>query len=370
MSDAEAVATPCRIAPVQAEVVLRGASTGLAIHDRNEPCGYGAGGIPTFVEFVEDAADGDVELNECQHCWETTTPEDAIVAALDDAVELSTRDLLEQIDITKSSLYNHLSQLQADDTIQARPDPDHGNRKLFSLPGYDPDVEDDGVEEDHETEPEDTNADNGDDDDDEPDGDGGDYYPYPRECIECGEVTVKNSFEEAIHRTEVHGTTQSSLDYMEPGEFETAVEAADSVGEIADALGWSYERSMRGLGVYGLADVVGGDVELSDITDFDFDGIGDDDASATSAKATDAATADGGAEPSRPSLDVDVDPGALADAIVRAQSVHQVRREFQHLSRDRLEEVLEAVGYLEDLKRGGFNPERDAVIERVKKVVT
>ena len=89
-----------------------------------------------------------------------------------------------------------------------------------------------------------------------------------RQCG-CGHV-CEDGLEYAIHRTEEHGSPQSVLGYLEPGEFESVVEGADSVLEMGTELGWSTERVIRALNIYGLAEIVGpSDVELSDITDVD-----------------------------------------------------------------------------------------------------
>jgi len=94
---------------------------------------------------------------------------------------------------------------------------------------------------------------------------------FPRDC-HCG-ATLQDSLALAIHRTEKHGVPQATLGHLEPGEFEAIVEDAESVKDIVDELGRQPEWVLRVLGLYGLDDVVATDLELSDITDFEFEGI-------------------------------------------------------------------------------------------------
>jgi hypothetical protein len=103
---------------------------------------------------------------------------------------------------------------------------------------------------------------------------------YPCEC-RCG-VVCEDSLDWAIHRLEVHGVSQSRLDYLDPGEFESLVEAADTVRDLADDLDWSLRRTLRVLSAYGLGDVVGpSDVELSAVTDVDLPPVATDNQSTT-----------------------------------------------------------------------------------------
>lgn len=107
---------------------------------------------------------------------------------------------------------------------------------------------------------------------DDVEGDENESKGFPRDC-HCG-ATLEDSLELAVHRTEVHGVPQGTLDHLEPGEFEDIVRDAATLQDILDATGWSPERTLRALGVYGLADVVGPDgIELSDLDDYEFEGI-------------------------------------------------------------------------------------------------
>lgn len=126
------------------------------------------------------------------------------------------------------------------------------------------------VDADHE----DKDADEqGDETTDDVEGDENESMGFPRDC-HCG-ATLEDSLELAVHRTEVHGVPQGTLDHLDPGEFEEIVRDAATLQDILDATGWSPERTLRALGVYGLADVVGPDgIELSDLDDYEFEGIG------------------------------------------------------------------------------------------------
>jgi len=59
---------------------------------------------------------------------------------------------------------------------------------------------------------------------------------------------------------------------------------------------------------------------------------------------------------------------ALIDAITGAQTVHQVRREIHHLSRDQVTDVLEVLGFHEELKKGRSKRDYDAVERTVREV--
>jgi len=94
---------------------------------------------------------------------------------------------------------------------------------------------------------------------------------YQKRCPRC-DIVCESSVEWDVHRTEAHDAPQSTLG-LEPGEFEGIVEAADEVSDIVEAVSFGPEKTLRLLGVYGLEDVIGGGVELSDLNDFEFDGV-------------------------------------------------------------------------------------------------
>ncbi|WP_254768280.1 DUF7563 family protein [Salinilacihabitans rarus] len=103
--------------------------------------------------------------------------------------------------------------------------------------------------------------------------DGADAGSSRRYQCACG-VACETSFEYYVHRTEDHGVPQAHLGYLEPGEFEEIVREGETLQDIVDATGWSPERTLRALGVYGLSDVVGPDgIELSNLTDYEFEGV-------------------------------------------------------------------------------------------------
>lgn len=86
-----------------------------------------------------------------------------------------------------------------------------------------------------------------------------DIESFPRPC-DCG-VVVNDTLEYQIHRTEAHGEPQYELDYIDPGEFQSHVEAAETVPELAEELEWGLERTLRALGIYGCEDAIGaGDI--------------------------------------------------------------------------------------------------------------
>lgn len=203
---------------------------------------------------------------------------------------------------------------------------------------------------------------------------------FPREC-HCG-ATLEDSLELAIHRTEEHEVPQSTLDHLEPGEFEEIVEEADGLQDVLAEVSWSTERTLRMLGIYGLEEVVGtGDRELSDVTDVEFEGVdagaeagGESEGEADDQRQAadggqDLATNGGGQEPAAIDLEaLGVSRDELVDAVANAQTVHQVRREMHHLSRDEVADVLETLGFLEELNKGRSNRDRDAVKRAVREV--
>ena len=207
-----------------------------------------------------------------------------------------------------------------------------------------------------------------------------DEETFPREC-HCG-ATLEDSLELAIHRTEEHEVPQSTLDHLDPGEFEEIVEEADGLQDVLAEVSWSTERTLRMLGIYGLEEVVGsGDRELSDVTDVEFEGV---DAGAgadgeSEGEADDQPqAADGGQDlatngegQESASIDLEelgVSREELVDAVANAQTVHQVRREMHHLSREQVADVLDALGFLEELKTGGSKRDHDAVKRAVREV--
>ena len=239
-------------------------------------------------------------------------------------------------EISGQVFYDHLNFLKDKGAVEARKDPEDGRRKLYSLAADDDQDAEEGEtvyvtsghknvfhrDEDCERaqrssnvyerselqvddleectfcgggEADDTQeGEDGEDADEsiddlldgpEPDGDeeevddadqgDADEVPEYRSCS-CGE-TFADSLEYYVHRTEDHGKPQQALGHLEPDEFEETVNDVDGVQELADELGFSTERTLRILNVYGLEDAVGpGDVEISNVNDFEFDGVVDD----------------------------------------------------------------------------------------------
>jgi len=193
-------------------------------------------------------------------------------------------------------------------------------------------------------------------------------------CIECDDA-FDSGFARDIHRTEAHGKKQAYLGWLEPGEFETAVENAEQPSDIADALDWSTERVLRGLGIYGLEDVIGPNgVEISDLNEFEFDGVNradNTDESATPDKDSRGDRAETDHEETLTAVldEHGLDREDIVDAIAGAQTPHHVRRELPQLSRDDLEDVLEALGLQERLDGGSARIEPATAEQAVREVV-
>jgi hypothetical protein len=84
-------------------------------------------------------------------------------------------------------------------------------------------------------------------------------------CSKC-DAEFDSNLAYALHRTEVHGTPQRTVDNLEPGEFAERVAEMDSIVGLADDLGWSTERVLRTLGAYGLGDAAAGIDDVDDVT--------------------------------------------------------------------------------------------------------
>lgn len=218
-------------------------------------------------------------------------------------------------------------------------DPDDGRMTHYGLP---------------EQEPEDTDTEH--------------EYAYPTDCGKCG-APLEGSVEESVHRTEEHGNPQVDLGYLEQGEFAAIVEDAESVNEIVGEVSFSFEKVLRLLGVYGLEDVVGGDVELSDVTDFEFGGV-DEDASESEGSATGETPAPNREDtPTAANICMrhDLDRDEVVDAIADAQGIFHVRRDLG-LPADVAETLLKEFGFLEELKGSGFVGRERAEEEVYKQV--
>jgi len=370
-----------------------------------------------LVEAVSDR-DADAATDAADEQDTATQLEARIVDVLTEHGELPAKTIQTKTNSSKH-VWNVLAQLQEDDRLDVRQDPRDRRRKLYRLAGTDPTVVAEEPNEnttDHtgasastadtesESEPDtrpDTDSDSKPDSgpdaesdienaaetpsadetapDETPDADSDDEEttdnetttPAGRRECQCG-TTVDGDLEWQVHQLEEHGTPQARLDYLEPGEFESLVENADSVGEVIDACSWSRERTLRLLGIYGLSDVIGGDIEISEITDFEFDGLDDDEEAGdvTDTEPASVPAADGG-QTSTAQIDLDqfdVSFTALVDAIATAQTIHQIHREMHQCSREDIEALLDALGYLEQFQSGRPNVDRAAVKQRLAEV--
>ena len=365
-----------------------------------------------LVEAVSDR-DADAATDAADEQDATTRLEARIVDVLTEHGELPTKAIQTKTNSSKH-VWNVLARLQEDGRLDVRQDPRDRRRKLYRLAGTDPTVVAEGPNEDttdhtgesastadteseSESGPEsDSKSDSGPDTepdtenaaetpsadetapDETPDADSDDEEttdtetttPAGRRECQCG-TTVDGDLEWQVHQLEAHGTPQARLDYMEPGEFESLVEDAESVGEVIEACSWSRERTLRLLGIYGLSDVIGGDIEISAITDFEFDGLDDDEASDVADTEPESVPAADGGQTSTSHIDLaqfDISFTALVDAIATAQTVHQIHREMHQCSRDDIEALLDALGYLEQFQSGRPDVDRAAVKRRLAEV--
>jgi len=287
---------------------------------------------------AEDEGDDDEgDSTEQLHQDDAPPTKERILATLEEEGELGASELQTLFEVG-SGIYRYLRELDDEGEIESRDDPDDGRRTLYRV--------------------------SGDEKDDDAEADG----TFPREC-HCG-ATLENSFELAVHRTEEHGAPQATLDHLEPGEFEEVVNAADSVGDVVDELGWSTERTIRALGVYGLEGFVGtGDRDISDVNEFEFDSLDERDADVDDGDPDPTA---GTADTTGPDAAVDValeqlgiDERELIDALDGAQKILDVQRELR-LDREVVIDLLEELGVRDDLARGRerISPDRAADLVR------
>ena len=319
---------------------------------------------------------------------EKSSLEERIEAVLSDHGELPSTEIELLLETSSDHYRNILSRMQREDRVKSRQDPEDRRRNLYRLAGHEPEEQDgsddavesssDDVDEEPDSSPDDDVDEVEDDVSDGADEPEPDEETFPREC-HCG-ATLEDSLELAIHRTEEHEVPQSTLDHLEPGEFEEIVEDADGIQDVLAEVSWSTERTLRMLGIYGLEEVVGtGDRELSDVTDVEFEGVDvGDTADGESERGDQRQAADGGQDRATngggqefASIDLKelgVTRDELVDAVANAQTVHQVRREMHHLSRGEVADILDALGFLEQLKSGGSKRDRDAVERAVREV--
>ena len=334
----------------------------------------------------DGAADADQEESDAGGEEEGSSLEERIEAVLSDHGELPSTEIELLLETSSEHYRNVLSRMQREDRVKSRQDPEDRRRNLYRLAGHEPEEQDgsddavesssDDVDEKADSSPDDDVDEVEDDVSDGADEPEPDEETFPREC-HCG-ATLEDS-----HRTEEHEVPQSTLDHLGPGEFEEIVEDADGIQDVLAEVSWSTERTLRMLGIYGLEEVVGtGDRELSDVTDVEFEGV-DAGAGAGSESESEAdsrpqavdgdqpLTVKGGGNQESATINLEelgVTRDDLVDAVANAQTVHQVRREMHHLSRDQVTDVLDTLGFLKGLKTGGSKRDYDTVERAVREV--
>ena len=191
------------------------------------------------------------------------------------------------------------------------------------------------------------------------------------DCERCDELdSDEEPLRWRIHRTEAHGIQYS--DYLEQGEFDQAVDEADSIRDLAVAIGRSYQLTIKLLNIYGYEDRIetagGGG---GSVTDFEFDDTDDQADVATDDADDQEAVTDGqGVDDDAPSVfeRLSVDADDVIDAVTGAQSVHDVQRELWSLSREDLGELLREIGLLEDLDAGSARIDAPTARQAVQEV--
>ncbi|QLG63045.1 hypothetical protein [Halorarum salinum] len=288
---------------------------------------------------------------------ESPSAEERITTVLDKHGELPSSEIELLLETSSSHYRNALSSMTRDGRVNTRQDPEDRRRNLYRLADQEPD---EGGDEDvghEESEPDDADdghedgEDNGDPDEEEDGRDDEDDEPsaegFPREC-HCG-ATLNDSLELAIHRTEEHGVPQATLDHLEPGEFEAIVRDAEHIQDVVDDVGWSRERTLRVIGVYGLGDVLG-DVEDGEDPSEESEESGaseDTDEDGQVPDQTTEAVSTDRVDLSRYSIDRE----DLVDALTGAQTLHHVQRDLG-LDRKTTSEILDEIGLLEQLSAG------------------
>ena len=361
-------------------------------------------GPKTAARLKDQAEAFDRERHEDDDGGQSFTDlEERVIDVLDERGELTSSEIQTLTD-SSQHVFNIIDQLQTAGHVVARQDPRDRRRNLYRLDGADLTVTADSEVPGEQDESDDAEESAGDADDEadpstgvttaaesnstsgsssqaegegEGEGEGEDTNSgtdseksYPRECG-CGE-TCAGTLEYHVHRLEEHGDTSAELDFLEPGAFESIVADAESVGEVIEACSWSRERTLRLLGIYGLSDVVGGSTDISDINAVEFEGVGSkNDSTATDDGDEQVATADGGQSPPSQRIDLDqfgVGRSDLIEAITGAQTIHQIRRELHHLSRDDIVELLDTLGYLDQFQSGRPSVDHRAVKQRIAEV--
>lgn len=263
--------------------------------------------VPDVQEERADQDDGDADGQEDvdeQDDGDLSPGEEATLAALRELGEATNNELGQTIDdYQPGSISTYLRGLRDHGLVETEPHPDDGRKMLYRP------VVDEG------------------DEDEEPE------REWSR-CARC-DTSFDDTLEYAIHRTEQHDAPQSELGNLEPGEFESIVEDADSFPEVVDAVGFSSERVLRMLGIYGFEDFVADidgmtsagpapDPEVEQV----LEEIEDDADETDDAPDVDAGVDREESEAARIAREHDLDRHDIADAIADAQAPLHVHREL------------------------------------------
>lgn len=283
----------------------------------------------------DDADDGALED------YEPTETEAEILDAFEELGESFQFQVAEAVGRSEDTLLDHLSNLREEGVVKSRTHPDSGRFKLYRRADQEP----------------------ADDVDDPPPKDA------PAQCGDCGR-SFDGTLERNVHRVEEHGHFLAEHP-LGPGEFQETVADADGLEDIADATGFSSEKVLRLLGIYGLEDVVGPDgIEIADVTDVAYETVDDgqeDDVDEDDAPAVDGDADREESEAARIAAEHDLDRGAIADAIADAQAPLHVHRDLG-IDRETAQALCEALDVY-DYERGTVSVPSGDAFEIVSKHV-
>lgn len=310
-----------------------GSERGLAIHKGR-----------AHADDEDESADAEDDDGE-------PTLKERIAALLDDHGELPSTEIELLLETSSEHYRNVLSSMQRAGQVKSRQDPEDRRRNLYRLADQEPDDVDgerqDEADQASAARPEDNGPEDAGTKVDHEVDDEVPYEPFPREC-HCG-VTLENSLELAIHRTEEHDVPQAALGRLELGEFKSIVEEADALADVVDEVGWSLEKTLRVIGSYDLDDAVGRGTETA---------VAEESAAADGGPETDdtePAPVEEPVETDTKTLDLaDYGTGRdeLVDALEGSQTIHHVQRDL-NLDRETTTEILSELGLLEKMSGGG-----------------
>jgi hypothetical protein len=367
-----------------------GSERGLAIHKGRAHADDEDEGDDVQEGAEPNAADEPTTESDDQATADEVPLEEQIADILEEEGEVSSKEIELLLETSSSHYRNILSRMQRDGRVESRRDPDDGRRRLYRLADDEnsPSSED-GTDTSESEAPDadlkqddaaDSPADTGDENDDETDA--GDEEPeetFPRDC-HCG-ATLEDSLELAIHRTEEHGVPQAPLGHLEPGEFEETVRKAEGIQDVIDEVGWSSEKTLRIIGMYGLGDVV----SAAHDTDDDVESVEEPEAATATDGGAATETGDGdstppvgqkadesddaGAEPGLDLAEYGVGRDELVDAIAGSQTVHHVQRDLR-VDRETTTEILTQLGLFEEMATGCRPIREKQARDAVRKEVT